>query len=82
MSDAIKPMTVVVVAIFPDGTTRMKVEGRATIADVMLAAKHMELESADAYSRSKMAQIVEERRKQIAVVPEGAIPAELLKREG
>lgn len=59
MSDQIKPMTLVVLAVMPDGTTRMKVEGRSSVADVMLCAKHLELEAAHAFGRMKLAQAVD-----------------------
>lgn len=81
MSDSIKPMTVVVVAIMPDGNPRLRIEGRGSLGDLMLAAKTLELEAASEHGRMKMAAAVDARRRSIEVVPEGAVPPELLKKE-
>ena len=70
----IKPMTVVVLAVMPDGTTRMKVEGRSAVADVMLASKHLELEAAYQFERMKMAQAMDGGRRVVAVP---ALPPDL-----
>ena len=73
MSNEIKPMTVVVVAVMPDGSARMKVEGRSSVADVMLAAKLLELEADHTYQRMKAAQAMESNPRVVGV-PAGVIP--------
>lgn len=82
MSNEIKPMTIFVVAVMPDGTTRFRSDGRAHLGDLLLAAKDLDLRAASAFQRAEVEAAVQSRRNQIAVVPEGAIPPELLKREG
>ena len=76
MSNEIKPMTVVVIAIMPDGSTRMKVEGRSSVADILLASKYLELEAADAFSKLKVNQAIAAARAErggIVQAPAGAL---------
>ena len=66
-------MTVVVIAIMPDGGTRLKVEGRSSVPDILLAAKLLELEADHVFQRMKVAQAMESNPRVVGV-PAGVIP--------